>query len=90
MQRKQENEEEKSLVASVPRRENHNRGYSRPKSMFAKARPLPSDLDDGLGRTISTGTSHSSQEDLSSYASPPGSIGEQFRLWLFSLVTLVR
>ncbi|XP_076456389.1 uncharacterized protein LOC143290762 [Babylonia areolata] len=85
IQKKLEQDEDKSLSPStvsrrdrssnrrdhsVNRRNHSSRRQPRPKSMFAKARPMPADLDDVMSRGLS---SHSSQEDLSSHSSPMGS-----------------
>lgn len=76
LQKKLDQDEEKSPPSvAVTRRERANQSQPRPKSMFAKARPLP-DHDSLASGGMAT---HSSQEDLSSQASPPGSTGRGVR-----------
>ncbi|XP_076438027.1 LOW QUALITY PROTEIN: uncharacterized protein LOC143277153 [Babylonia areolata] len=50
-------------------------GQPRPKSMFAKARPAPSEVVEVVDMSASARglSAHSSQEDVSSHASPTGS-----------------
>ena len=76
LQKKLDQDEEKSPPSvAITRRERANQSQPRPKSMFAKARPLP-DHDSVASGGMAT---HSSQEDLSSQASPPGSTGRGVR-----------
>ena len=74
LQKKLDQDEEKSPPSvAVTRRERANHSQPRPKSMFAKARPLP-DYDSLASGGVA---SHSSQEDLSSNMSPSGSTGRR-------------
>ncbi|KAK7489164.1 hypothetical protein BaRGS_00019542, partial [Batillaria attramentaria] len=70
LQKKMEDEEKSPPSAAVQRRDHASRGQPRPKSMFAKARPQAPEFE---GVRAGSAASHSSQEDLSVHASPPGS-----------------